>query len=124
MSITIIVSRTFDEYLNETGEEIDEDEWDEFVESQDYLRFREEPYIAPNPTTGESIEISPSAGATEVSSNGEWLPFLEYRRGELHIKYSQDFEDSENPQRKAISDVAGYFAAIIMHDAGDEILKW
>ena len=114
----------FDEHLNEIGEEIDEDEWDEFVESQDFLRFRTEPYVAKNPTTGEIIKMAASAGATEVLANNEWLPFLEYKRGELHIRYSPDFENTENPQRKAIADVAAYFAALIMHDAGDDILKW
>jgi hypothetical protein len=124
MSITLIVSKIFDEDFNEIGEEIIEEEWEDFVESQDYLRFRTEPYIAQNPSTGETIEITAPEGTTEVLIENEWHSFLEYSNGELRMQYSQDLDDPVNPMRKAVAGVAGYFAALIRHDAGDETLKW
>ena len=124
MSITLIVSKIFDEDFNEIGEEIIEEDWEDFVESQDYLRFRTEPYIAQNPSTGETIEIAASEDTAEVLIKNEWHPFLEYSNGELRMPYSQDLDDPVNPMRKAVAGVAGYFAALIRHDAGDEILKW
>jgi len=124
MSITLIVTRMFDEDFNETGEEIHEEEWDEFVEAQEFLRFRTAPFTVENPATGESVKMSAPEGATEVLSGDEWYPFLEYRNGELCMRYSQEFENTGNLQRKAVADVAAYFAALITHDAGDEILEW
>lgn len=119
MSITLIVSKIFDEDFNEIGDEILEEEWEEFVESQDNLRFRTEPYTAENPATGETIEISTPEGATEVLVKNDWHPFLEYGDGELRMPYSQELENPNDPMRKAIAGVAGYFAALIRHDAGD-----
>ena len=124
MSITLIVTQSYDENFNETGEEIHEDEWDEFVESQDNLRFNSEPIVLRNPVTGETIEMSAPEGATEVLVNGSWYPFLSFGNGELRMQYHPDFENSDNSVRKAIVGVAGYFAALITTDAGDEVLAW
>lgn len=124
MSITLIVSKAFGEDVNEFGEEISEQEWQDFVESQDNLRLRIEPYIAHNPKTGSTIKISAPEGATEVRIGNVWFPFLEHFNGRLHMPYSQDLENPFNPIRKAVITVADYFAAQIKHDAGDETLKW
>ena len=40
------------------------------------------------------------------------------------MRYRQELEDSNNPIRHAIVEVADYFSALITHDADDEILKW
>lgn len=124
MSITLIISKIFDENFNEIGEEIHEEEWRGFVESQDYLRFRTEPYVVQNPATGETIEIAAPQGASEVFIENDWHPFLEYGYGELRMPYTEELEHPNNLMRKAVTGVAGYFAALIRHDAGDEILKW
>lgn len=124
MSITLIVTQSYDNDFNETENEILEEEWEEFVESQDNLRFRAEPYVVKNPATGEIIEMPAPEGATEVLANGDWHPFLSYGHGELRMQYLQELENPDNPVRHAVAGVAGYFSAIIMHDAGDEVLAW
>ncbi|NOI64714.1 hypothetical protein [Vibrio sp. 99-8-1] len=124
MSITLIVTQAYDVDFNETGREIDEQEWQEFVESQDNLRFCLDSIVAENPVTGETIKIATSEGDTEVLINDSWQPFLNYSYGELRMGYIADMENSDNPIRAAVSSVAGYFSAIITHDAGDEILAW
>ena len=50
--------------------------------------------------------------------------FLSHYSGELQMRYRQELEDSNNPIRHAIVEVADYFSALITHDADDEILKW
>lgn len=124
MSITLIVSKKYDKNLTEINDVIDEEEWEKFVESQDYLRFRSEPYVVNNPVTGEAIRMDAPEGATEVLVGNEWHPFLIHKSGELRMRYSQVFEDPNNPVRIAVAGIAGYFSALIMHDASDEILKW
>lgn len=124
MSITLIVTQGYDVDFNQTGQEIDEEEWEEFVVSQDNLRFNSEPMVCKNPATGETIEMAAPEGATEVNVNGSWYPFLSFSNGELRMQYLPDFENPDNSVRKAITGVAGYFAALITTDAGDEILAW
>lgn len=124
MSIALIVTQGYDVDFNQTGQEIDEEEWEEFVESQDNLRFNSDPMVFKNPATGETISMAAPEGATEVNVNGSWHPFLSFGNGELRMQYLSEFEDADNPVRKAIAGVAGYFAALITTDAGDEVLAW
>ncbi len=124
MSITLIVSKIFDENFNKIDGEIHKEEWEEFVESQDFLRFRKEPYFAQNPVTGETIEIPVPEGATEVFIENDWQPFLEHGCGELRMPYSKELENPDYPMRKAVANIASNFSALIRHDAGDEILNW
>ena len=124
MSVTLIVTTSHDEDFNQTGEEILEEEWEEFVESRDNLRFRTEPHVAINPATGETIKMAAREGETEVLIEDSWNPFLSHYSGELQMRYRQELEDSNNPIRHAIVEVADYFSALITHDADDEILKW
>ena len=92
MSVTLIVTQSYDVNFVETGKEIDEEEWEEFVESQDNLRFNSEPKIFKNPATGEIIEMAVPEGATEALVNDNWLPFLTYRNGELHMQYLPEWK--------------------------------
>ena len=124
MSVTLIVTTSHDEDFNQTDEEILEEEWEEYVESQDNLRFRTESHVATNPATGETIKMAAREGETEVLIEDSWNPFLCHYSGELQMRYRQELEDSNNPIRHAIVEVADYFSALITHDADDEILKW
>ena len=83
MSISVLVTQGYDEDFNQTGLEIDEEEWEGFVESQDNLRFNSESVVFNNPVTGEMIETPALEGASEVLINGDWQPFLSYYNGEL-----------------------------------------
>ena len=61
---------------------------------------------------------------SDFSLDGEYVPFLRYRFGSLVMKLGFDPNDSENPFRQKVAEVAKHFEAIITHDAGDEIFDW
>lgn len=124
MGITLIVTRSYDESFNETGEKIHEADWVSYVELNSNLRFNLESIVAKNPVTGEVITMPAADGATEVLINGTWCPFFSLRRGQLKMGYQPDFESQNNPIRKEIVSVAKHFSALITTDAGDEILSW
>jgi hypothetical protein len=124
MSITLIITKYYDKKFNETGIEIEESEWNDFVESQDNLRLKTEPTIAKNPNTGEILKIEPLDGESEIFIENDWINFLYYGHGELRTHFSEELEDPSNPIRIIISQIAKHFNAIITHDAGDEILEW
>ena len=124
MSVLLLVSKIFDHEFNFVGEKILLEEWVSYVEKQDNLRIRTEPYIAQNPSTGETIEIAVDEGESEIIDDGEWVPFLSYSNGELCRDYGNELDNKSNDIRKNISKTAEYFSAIIRHDAGDEILEW
>jgi hypothetical protein len=100
------------------------EEWLQIVTSDGDLRLRKEPYIAVNPVTGETIQIDVGEADSEIHVNGEWLPFLCWRRGDLTTKYVRELEDKNNPRRMKLVAVANQLKAIIVSDAGDEPLAW
>jgi|GEM_PF-2602964 len=124
MGVSIIVTRSIDKSFQKTNLNIDQDEWKNIVERAPNLRLRQNPIAITNPKTRESIKIQPSPADSEIQVLDEWLPFLGFRRGELVMRYLQRFENEADPIRVAIADIANRFDAIIMHDAGDEILLW
>jgi len=124
MSIILIITTSYDKNYIETGMEIDEEEWEDFVESQDNLRYMTNSHIVTNPNTGAEIKVNSLTSETELFVNNEWIPFLYYENGELRMKYYDRMGDINDPIRKVISGIASYFGAIIRHDAGDEILDW
>jgi hypothetical protein len=72
---------------------------------------------------GEANFGSSFLSTTLKDVNGEF-PFLHYQDGELVARYQADFEHPLNPVRQKIVEVAEYFDATIMTDAGDECLDW
>jgi len=117
MSVSLIVTKSYDKDFNQTGLEINQDVWSDFVESQNNVRFKTTPYSIKNPVTGYTIEIPTPDGATEILVEGNWLPFLYFQKGELMIRYSQDMEYADNHIRQVIIEVASYLSAMITTDA-------
>ena len=95
------------------------------MEEDDDLRLRAEPYVAINPSTGAKISIKTGEADAELQLNGQWVPFLRFRKGgELTTKFVQEFDDPRNATRLKIASVARHFGALITTDAGDELLSW
>jgi hypothetical protein len=99
-------------------------EWTGFVDEDDDLRLRVQPYEALNPGTGENILIRAGKADAEIQIAGQWLPFLRFRDGSLTTKYTRQFDDPQNVMRVKIAAVARRLGALIMTDAGDEFLNW
>jgi hypothetical protein len=124
MGIALIVTRSYDENLQETGNEIALIDWLNLVEHDGELRLRAEPFVATNPTTNERITIDALSGQTEFAVGNQFIPFLGHRRGELVMRFSPAFDDENHPVRRKVAEVARRLGAIITHDAGDEVLRW
>jgi hypothetical protein len=117
VSVALIVTRS--------GKAIALSEWMRLVEEDDDLRLRVEPYVAINPRTGDKISMKAGEADAEYRLNGQWIPFLRFRRGgDLTTKYVQGFDDPKNPTRLKIASVARRLGALVKTDASDEILSW
>lgn len=123
MGITLIVTKSIDENLNETGQEIAVEDWLDMVHRDPALTLRTEPYVTRLPN-GRELSLPVLPGQTELVVGGERVPFLGYRRGELVMEFTEDMEGANNPQRQKVAEVARQLGALITHDAGDEILRW
>lgn len=118
MSVAIIIERR-----NGAGL-IGVDEWRTLVERHEDLRLRTEPYFAMNPSTGASISIPVGDADSEIAPDGEWHPFLRWRRGKLTTEYQMDFELPRNPLRLKLVEVANELAAVLNTDVDEEPLRW
>jgi hypothetical protein len=124
MSVTLIVSRFYDRQLNKTDNSIAIEHWLDIIRGDSSLRINDVPSVAGNPKAGDIISVPHLPAQAEIVVNGQSSPFLGYRRGELVMRYSAALEDPNSPVRKKIAEIAQHLGAIIMTDAGDEILDW
>ena len=120
----LVVTKKYDATLTETGEMISLSAWQALVEADPELRLKTAPLTAVNPATGEVIAMPAAAGQSELLLDGHSLPFLSFRGGELLLRYSAELEDPGSPTRHKVASVAKSLNAIIMTDAGDEVLDW
>ena len=118
MGVTLYVERS----RNQPAIELKD--WSSLIEADTNFRIRTSPYAVVNPTTGSTIEMAVGEADSEISVDGEWTPFLCFRRGKLTINYIEDFDDPSNPQRQKITEIARSLSALIVTDVEDEPLNW
>ena len=124
MSVSLIVTTSIDREFNETGDEIDDDDWLELIESDPALNLRTEPSTATAPD-GTVISMSVPDGKSELMlDDGSSIPFLVLSGGELSMRYHPDMEMPTNPVRLKVAEIARHFDALITSDAGDDLLEW
>jgi hypothetical protein len=120
MSVTLAIRR--DDGFSRT--DITLTEWQDIVMADADLRMSTEPVIARNPHTGELISIARAQGSSEIYLEEEWIPFLEWRRGILTCRYSEEMDAPENPLRVKIADLSRRLRASVFVDVQDEALGW
>jgi hypothetical protein len=120
MSINLVLKR------NEgfSGTEITLTEWQNMVAADAELRMSVQPVQVRNPQTGELIHIARAQGVSEIHFEEQWIPFLEWRRGMLTCRYSEEMDAPENPIRLKIVNLSRRLHASIFVDVQDEPLKW
>lgn len=118
MGVTLYVERS----RNQPA--IDLKDWCSLIEADTNLRSRTSSYEVVNPTTGSIIEMSAGRADSEIGVDGEWTPFLCFRRGKLTMNYIEDFDDPSNSQRQKIADIARSLSALIVTDVDDDPLNW
>jgi hypothetical protein len=99
-------------------------EWQNVVDADTELRMAGQPVQAKNPQTGEVISVVRAKGASEIYLKEKWTPFLEWRRGYLTCRYSEEMESPQNLIRIKIADLSRKLHAVIFVDVQDEPLKW
>ncbi len=77
-----------------------------------------------NPRTGELIRMNVGRGASVLHLQGDWIPFLEWRRGSLICQYNEELEDPDHPVRRKIVELSQTLRASIFLDVQDEPLEW
>ena len=83
MSVSLIVTNSIDRDLRQTGDEIDGDDWLEFIASDPSLTLRTESFTATSPD-GTVISIAVPNGQSELNlPDGTSVPFLALTSGEL-----------------------------------------
>ena len=107
-----------------TGNRISLEEWKALVSSRNDLQIRSAPYVAVNPSTQQQITLPVGEGDSEVLIDGQWLPFLRFRRGALITEYDEEFETPSNPIRIAIAQISKELGAVIGTDLGDDVFEW
>jgi hypothetical protein len=120
MSISLIVERN--DGVSRT--EITFAEWEHLVVADCGLRMSAQPVQARNPHTGELLSIARGQRASEFRLGEKWIPFLEWRRGTLRCRYSEEMEAPENSIRIKIADLSRKLHASIFVDVQDEPLQW
>lgn len=100
------------------------EEWRRYVSEQADLRLRLEPYVAVNPKTGAKLKLPLGEADSEILLQGEWVPFLRFRKGSLVTEFRPQHDDPSNPERNRIASVATQLGAVLGTDAGDEALEW
>ncbi|MBX9774899.1 MAG: hypothetical protein K2Y71_10870 [Xanthobacteraceae bacterium] len=108
MSIELIVTRRIDRTLRPTGQSIGLMEWIQLVDADPALKMRSTPRRGMNPASGEGIVIGTGPADSEVQIQGEWVPFLRYREGELTMRFTDDLLDPNNTVRGKIAAVAAH----------------
>ena len=97
MGISLIVTKSFDQNFEETGEEIVLNDWLKLIESDNTLRIRTAPHTLEKPTAKGIVAIPASPGESELLIGDHFVAFLGYREGELAMKYSEDRRRKEVP---------------------------
>jgi hypothetical protein len=120
MSISLVIERN--DGIRRTS--IALAEWRNIVAADDDLRMAVEAVQARNPKTGELISITRAPGTSEIHLEEKWVPFLEWRRGILTCRYSEEMEAPRNPIRIKIADLSRKLNASIFVDVQDEPLRW
>lgn len=118
MSVTLYIERP----RNQPAIEINE--WLSAIKADAQLQMRTAPYKVINPTTGATIEMSVGEADSEIYVDGEWVPFLQFRRGKLRTGYVEEFDDPSDLRRQKISAIAKALDAQIATDADDDLLDW
>lgn len=118
MSVTLYVERS------RTQPAIERAEWLPLIGPDALLRQRTAPYVVVNPTTGATIEMPAGDADSEICMDGEWVPFLQFRRGKLRIGYVEGFDDPADLRRQTITAIAKALDAQIATDADDAPLDW
>lgn len=118
------MTTSIDREFNETGDEIDDDDWLELIQSDLALNLRTEPFTATTPD-GTVISMPVPDGQSELMlDDGSSIPFLVLSGGELSMRYHSDMEMPTNPVRRKVAEVARHFNALITSDAGDDFFEW
>lgn len=120
MSINLVLKRNED--FSPT--EITLAEWQNIVAADAELRMAVQPVQVRNPQTGELIHIARAQGGSEIHFEEQWIPFLEWRRGMLTCRYSEELDAPENPIRIKIANLSRQLHASIFVDVQDEPLNW
>ncbi len=124
MSVSLIVTNSIDREFNETGNEIYEDDWLEFIKSDFALNLRTEPFTFTAPD-GTVMSMAVADGQSElILDDTASVPFLALSGGELSMRYHPDMEIATNPIRLKVAEIARHFDALITSDAGDEFFQW
>jgi hypothetical protein len=124
VAITLIVTKSLNEDFEKTGEQIAMEQWLGIVEADPALMLRTQPYTTKLPD-GQQLTMPVRPAQSELTiAGGDRVPFLGYREGELVMRLTEDMEHADDPKRQKVAEVARKLGALIMHDAGDEILKW
>jgi hypothetical protein len=124
VAITLIVTKSVNQDFDETAEQIAMDQWLSIVAADPTLKLRTQPYVTKLPD-GQELAMPVLPGQSELTvGNGEQVPFLGYRKGDLVMRLTDDMERPGDPKRQKVAEVARKLDALITHDAGDEILNW
>ena len=124
MGVALIVTASLDRHYNETGDSISFADWIAFVDSDQTLGLRSEPFEVTAPD-GSIVRMTVPPGQSEMTLiDGARIPFLVLSDGELSMSYQPDLEDSSNAVRQKIVEIARHFNALITTDAGDDFLDW
>lgn len=99
-------------------------QWLAIVEADPDLRVSTESCSMVHPITGVRVDVPAVEGSSEFLVGDEWLPFLQFARKRLTMRYSPDMEEADNPQRQKIAAIARQLKVPIHTDAGDEPLAW
>lgn len=86
--------------------------------------MRTKPYVAVDPRTGLTIQLSLGEGDAEIHEEGRWVPFLRWQHGRLVTESRDEFDDPANPSRLKLVVVAQELGAVLGTDAADEALLW
>jgi hypothetical protein len=122
MSISLVIERN--DGINRA--DIALPEWRNIVAADSELRMAVQPTQVRNPQTGELIGIAPAQGTSEIYLEEKWIPFLEWQRGRLSCRYSEEMETEtpQNPVRIKIAYLSRKLDASIFVDVQDEPLAW
>src|SRR5690349_23021595 len=105
MGITLIITKSVDQNFKQTGERIAVEDWLGIVHRDPVLSLRTDPYVTRLPN-GREVRAPVLAGQSEFVVSGERVAFLGYRSGELVMEYTEDLEDTSNPQRQKVAEIA------------------
>jgi hypothetical protein len=121
MSCAVLIERQVE---SSKPAQIEIGEWIEIVNADPQLRIRAEPYLARHPVTASLLVIPVGEADAEIYFDGQWLPFLRFRRGKLITEYQSEFETPGNELRMKIAHIARQLGAVVISDTGGDDLEW